>query len=497
MSVRLACLLSLALVAVAVAPPALAKTKHTTHHSTARKAEAAKPALIWRGDVTTGHAIGDSVEAAWKKTGHGAIEVQTFNTASGLDAVRSGAADIAGVARGVDGKPNEAGLTFTPVAWDGLVLITNPLNPVSNLTARQLHDIYLGKITNWNEVGGKDEPIHVYAVASPGDGVEFSLRKLLFGRGNQPVAAPRLYLTTTSLQQGVALDPQSLGVSALSNVAGNAKLKMLDINGVAPSVATVANGSYPLYNELYVVSSSANPKASLTSEFVTFLGSDAAKAEMRRHDLTPYTEGNALASGDEARRARLLAAVGASPERIMNSGKPPLAAPGATYAARVAQAPTSERTLEAQQALEARNAKTIADKAKVVSPAAVAQATAERRAATSQRGQARSEVANATAPTGESAAAPAPAKPSLDGVQGDATTVQSAAGGKDFARVSSLAWAPKPPARASASTYTVGRGDTLYSIAKAHAVDVADLRRWNHLGSDELKPGEQLQLGNR
>jgi phosphate transport system substrate-binding protein len=157
---------------------------------------AAGPILVLRGDVATTRGLMEDVARAWTRSGHGKIELQPFNTASGLDALRNGSADIAGSARPGNGSAAEAGLVFTPVAWDAMVMITHPSNPVSSLTLQQLHDIYYGKITNWNQVGGRNEPIDVYAVASPGDGVEFSLRKLRAGRGNTRGAAPRLYVNT-------------------------------------------------------------------------------------------------------------------------------------------------------------------------------------------------------------------------------------------------------------------------------------------------------------
>ncbi len=454
MSVRFVRLLPVALIGaclVAAPPAAAAKTHGKPSHGATAHSSAAT--LIWRGDVTVAHGVVNDVAQAWQKAGHGRIELQTFNTASGLDAVRAGTADLAGAARGASGNPDEAGLTFTPVAWDGLVMVTHPSNPVSSLTLAQLHDIYYGKITNWSQVGGNNEPIDLYAVASPADGVEFSLRRLLFGRGNQPVAAPRLYVNTSKLQEGVTLDPKGLGATTLSNVVGNPKVKMIRINGVAPSASTVANGSYPLFTQLYLITNSSSPKAAQTQEFVDFVNSDAARAVIRRHGLVPYQDGATLASMDDARRARILAEVGARPVPPTPAGTP-VSAPGATYAARSAIAPTSQSTLAARQALEDRRAK---------------------------EAQARAAMAAAAA------------RPSLAGVRGEATTVEKGDDNR-FAKVTSTAYGSTP---AGGTSYKVSRGDTLFSIARKHSVGVADLRRWNHLASDSVKPGQVLVVSPR
>ena len=314
MSVRLARLLSIALIGTCfVTAPAFAKT----HARTPAKSTApAKTTLIWRGDVATATGVVNEVALAWQKTGHGSIELQPFNTASGIDAVAVGAADLAGSARASDGSAQNTNLTFTPVAWDALVIITHSSNPVSNLTLKQVHDIYYGKIHNWSEVGGNNAPIDVYAVASPGDGVEYSLRDLLFGRGNQPVAAPRLYVNTHKLEEGVELNPNGFGVATMADIYGNPKLKAVAINGKTASSANLANGSYVLFTPIYLVTNPRSPKAAEVQAFIDFLQTEPAKAAMRKHDVLPYQDGLALASMQDARRDEIFAELGVRPSRL-------------------------------------------------------------------------------------------------------------------------------------------------------------------------------------
>ena len=369
MSFRLARILSVALLGVAAATAVHAAPKAK---STKKAAQPAAPTLIWRGDQATARGLVTDVAKAYEKSGKGKIEVQPFNTASGLDAVAKGTADFAGSARGPDGSA-ESSLVFTPVAWDALVMITYPSNPVNSLTLKQLHDIYYGKITNWKEVGGNDEEIDLYAVASPGDGVEYSLRKLLFGRGNQPVAAPRLYVNTAKLEEAVTLDPKALGVTTLAGITGNRKVKAININGTPPSPATVKDGSYSLFIPVYLITNESSPKAAQLKVFMDFLATEPARDVARKHDLVPYDEAPALADLDASRRPKILAEVGARP--VVEPTPTPVAAPGATYASRSAIAPTSELTQQAKQDLQARNDATTEKKAEATA-AATANATA-------------------------------------------------------------------------------------------------------------------------
>jgi phosphate transport system substrate-binding protein len=310
-------------------------------------AVAAGPTLVWRGDVTTARSMADGLAHAWQHQGHGHVVLQPFNTISGIDAVMHGSADVGGSARPAYlRRDGESGLTFTPVAWDALVMIANPHNPVHNLTLKQLHDIYYGKIKYWSQVGGPHAPIHLYSVASPTDGVEYSLRRLLFGRGVQPVAAPRLYINVEKLEEGVSLDRLGLGVTTLSGVAHNRKVKVLSIDGHRPSRSSVTSGSYPLYTPLYLVTNPDDRKHATATAFVKFARSPAGERVLRRQGLVPYAAAPKLAQADGTRMAQIADEVG----RIHHNG--PTAAPQATYTSRAASAPTSPLTLEARQRLQ-------------------------------------------------------------------------------------------------------------------------------------------------
>ena len=525
MSLRLARVVSAALLTVAASASVFA---------------AAGP-LIWRGDVTVARGVVGDVAKAWEKAGNGKIEVQSFNTASGLDALEKGQADLAGTARPATGAA-EAGLTFTPVAWDGVVLITHASNPVTNITMQQLHDIYYGKITNWKELGGKDEGINVYAAASPGDGVEWSLRKLVFGRGNQPVAAPRLYVNQAKLEEGIGLDTRGFGATTLSGAAGNKKLKMISVDGVAPSASTVASGAYPLYTQLYLVTNPSSPKAADAKALVDFVTDGAGKALLRSHSLLPYADGAALVSADAGRRARILASVGAkaSASEPLTTAAPAAAAPAAAVAAAPSRPLTKAEKLAAARAAAKEKAAsappsqfagvtssvftsaragfagitsdaiTVSDQAKIggrfakvtsdavtVAGKPTAKPAVDTREKPSDKlnlgstAPSQAEIAKAEAERNEAIAkAAASKKKSTEpGVAAKVAQTRGQSHSADPAKSKTIAKVGKP-----AQTYTVKPGDTLYSIAKKHNADIAKVRQWNGLKGDSVKLGQTLKV---
>lgn len=252
---------------------------------------AALDELIWRGDQTTGRSIMRDIAQSWASQKRGRIVMQPFSTISGLDAVAQGKADLAGSARGKDTtRAEEAELAFTPVALDAAVMITHPSNRVASLNIHQLYEIYFGRITNWKELGGEDRPINLYAIAAPLDGLEYSLRELIFKKGAKRVAAPRLYMNTIALEQAVALDPAGLGLSTLAGVKDNVGVRMIDVEGVTPSTRTVADGSYPLFITLYLVTREDSPRRSAIARLMDFMDTPDMKDLLRRHQLVPFSD---------------------------------------------------------------------------------------------------------------------------------------------------------------------------------------------------------------
>lgn len=475
---------------------------------------AADTALVWRGDITTARGVVIDVAKAWEKSGKGKFELQPFNTASGIDAVVKGSADIAGSARPAVGAAEQS-LTFTPVAWDALVMVTYPSNPVSNITLKQLHEIYMGHITNWKELGGADLPINLYAVASPADGVEYSMRRLLFGRGNQPVAAPRLYVNVAKLEEGVTLDKQGLGATTLAGVASNKKVKILQIDGVTPSASTVASGAYALYTEIYLVTNDTNPKAAEIKEFLAFVTSSTGSSLLRSHSLVPYADGASLAAGDAARRATIASTVGTR----ANVGQPMTTAPTVAAAApeaakevAVAKAETKGKGAKAAKEAKGSVATTAAPSQFASVIASVSTSAhmgfsgvhAEAFSVSDNAkvgGKFAKVLADAVTVKGKLAAKPAAAPIDSSEKSNKIVTPKVSeakpAAAKPEAKVAVAKEAKKPAPAAASHTYKVSAGDTLYSIAKKNAVDVNQLRAMNGLKDNNVHAGQVLKVSAR
>jgi len=265
-----------------------------------------------KSDHVTARAFGTEGSKAWGLLVNDTVMLNPFGTISALDDLGQGKVDIAFSARGA-ATPVEAALRFTPVAWDAVVLIVHPNNPVSQLSLAQLLEVYAGRARNWSMVGGADKLINLYAVAGPLDGIEYELRRALFGNGSLNVAAGRWYLNTQQLEDAIAIDPAALGVTTLSAVYTNTKLKLLTIEGVVPSMATLENGTYLLAAPLYAVNRADQLETAPASQLAAYLAGPEMVPRLRAKQMVPASEAAKIETASLQREIRIAGLVGRKP----------------------------------------------------------------------------------------------------------------------------------------------------------------------------------------
>ncbi|MGE3730461.1 MAG: substrate-binding domain-containing protein [Lysobacterales bacterium] len=275
----------------------------------------AQTTLALRGDSVSLRALGRDSAALSQQGANIRLQWQELSTVSAIEAVAAGTADVALSSRGQHAlNPKEAGLVFEPLAWDGIVAIVHPGNPVSGVSLRDLRDIYAGRIKTWDQIGGRAQPIHLNVVAGPLDGIEYGLRRALFGRGQAAVAAERWYLNTEQLEASIAIDPNGLAVSALSSAAANPKVKRLQLEGVSASPATVLSLEYLLVTPLYLVHRAGAESDPAIAGFRALLQTPAFVARaMTAHRLLPVGAAAPLNEAFAMREQKLLALLDSAP----------------------------------------------------------------------------------------------------------------------------------------------------------------------------------------
>ena len=156
---------------------------------------------------------------------------------------------------------NGVELTYTPFALDAFVFFVNKDNPVDSLTMQLLADIYSGKITNWKEVGGKDEEIVAYQ-RNIGSGSQTGLYEYIISEDEvmEPATEQRIGTMGEIIDAVASYDNASgaLGYSYLYYVTNQhyeGDIKLLQIGGVAPTNKNIQSGEYPMITEKCCITS--------------------------------------------------------------------------------------------------------------------------------------------------------------------------------------------------------------------------------------------------
>ena len=174
-----------------------------------------------------------------------------------------------------------------PIGVDALVFIVNEDNPVQALTRQQLRDIYAGKITNWKDVGGKDQAIVAFQRGED-SGSQTLFKKLLIQGGE--LMTPPSELAPAAMGELVDSiadynnSANAIGFSVyyyIDQMYSKPGLRLLAVDDVAPSNDTLADGSYPLCNDFYAVihpdAAADSPERRLYDWLDTDAGQDCIK----------------------------------------------------------------------------------------------------------------------------------------------------------------------------------------------------------------------------
>lgn len=200
------------------------------------------------------------------------IAVTGGGSGTGIAALINGTVDIANASRAMkadeiaDAEAHGIEPQEYTVAIDALAVIVNPQNPVSQLSIDQLSDIFTGRITNWKDVGGDDAAI-VLVSRETNSGTHVYFLEEVVRKGdsaNTDVFAPQTLLMPSSvgITSEVQRNPRAIGYDGLGYVDTDTE-KLIAVAAdpagpyVLPSVASGADGSYPISRPLFMYTAGA------------------------------------------------------------------------------------------------------------------------------------------------------------------------------------------------------------------------------------------------
>jgi phosphate transport system substrate-binding protein len=197
------------------------------------------------------------------------IFVQGGGSSAGIQAVRTGAAEVGMSSRSLMKEEND--LISIPIIYDAIAVIVYPENPLGDLTLDQIRKIFAGEVTRWSQLGGKDRAITL-VTREEGSGTRETFQKLVMGNKEISLAA-LVQDSNGAIRQVVSDDRNAIGYISLGLV--NDRVKAVKIEGIEPSVDNIREKRYQLIRPFLFVFRSL-PRGT-AKEFLDYILSPAGQ----------------------------------------------------------------------------------------------------------------------------------------------------------------------------------------------------------------------------
>jgi phosphate transport system substrate-binding protein len=217
-----------------------------------------------------------------KNNNQTSVGVSQVGSGPGIKAVQDGTTDVGMSSRNLTDAEAAAGLVTYKICDDGIAIIVNKANPVSNLTMNQIRDIYAGNATNWKQFGGDDAGI-IVVTREAGSGTRDGFETLVMNN-------KKVNITTQAIQQGstgavstyVAGSKYSIGYISFGEMDPS-QVSAVKVNGVAPSVATIKDKTYLIQRPFLLVTK--GQATGLAKAFIDYVLGPDGEAMLAKHNL--------------------------------------------------------------------------------------------------------------------------------------------------------------------------------------------------------------------
>ncbi len=268
--------MAVSLAACGSAPSSSAPAANTDSSDTTTSTPASQTAEL-EGAVTTGGSTSvEKVILAMQESFMNAnpgvdVTYDPTGSGAGITGASEGTLDIGLSSRALKDEETASGLVGTTFALDGIAIIVNNENTVTDLTLDQIKGLADGTITNWSEVGGPDAPV-VLIGREAGSGTRDGFESIV---GVEDVCVYDQELTSTgAVIAAVAANPNAFGYASLSAV--DEKVKAVTVDGVEATEATVQDGSYKVQRPFVFVTKEGAELSDAAQAFIDFALSEDA-----------------------------------------------------------------------------------------------------------------------------------------------------------------------------------------------------------------------------
>ena len=194
------------------------------------------------------------------------IEVNQIGSSAGITNAISGVSQIGMSSRDLKQEEKDSNLQELIIAYDGIVVVTHPSNPVKDLTMEQVKKIFTGEITNWKEVGGKDMEIVVVS-REDGSGSRDAFQEIVGYESGQLIKNAIVASGNGNIKTTVAMNKHAIGFISFEYV--DESVSTMDINGVQAKAENVLAGQYELSRPFLFVHKEDVPESA--KQFMEFI----------------------------------------------------------------------------------------------------------------------------------------------------------------------------------------------------------------------------------
>lgn len=241
--------------------------------------------LITISGSTSVGPLAEKLAEKYEETENVKIEINQIGSSAGITNAIKDVSQIGMSSRDLKQEEIDSGIKELVIAYDGIVVVAHPSNPVNDLTMEQVKQIFTGEITNWKELGGKDLEIVVVS-REDGSGSRDAFQEIVGYKSGQLIRNAIVASGNGNIKTTVATNKHAVGFISFEYI--DETVSAMDINGVKAEAGNVLDGNYQLSRPFLFVHKEDVPEAA--TKFMDFILSADGQKIVEAAGAIPLTK---------------------------------------------------------------------------------------------------------------------------------------------------------------------------------------------------------------